>query len=83
VTQANGGLGSIPIWSLTASLSRCLQPSIFPKSALKRDAAETEFEELTSAIEQEGKKRSDVLRLDDISWCAPTRAIGSGSTGVV
>jgi len=41
------------------------------------------IKELTSAIEQEGKKRPDVLRLDDISWCAPTRAIGSGSTGVV
>jgi hypothetical protein len=41
------------------------------------------IEELTSAIEQEGNKRPDVLRLDDIPWCAPTRAIGSGSTGVV
>jgi hypothetical protein len=41
------------------------------------------IEELTSAIEQEAKKRPDMLRLDNISWCAPTRAIGSGSTGVV
>ena len=27
------------------------------------------IEKLTSAIEQEAKKRPDVLRLDDRSWC--------------
>jgi hypothetical protein len=49
----------------------------------RKDRLNPMIEELTSAIEQEGKKRPDVLQLDDISWCAPTRAVGSGSTGVV